>query len=100
MSTVVREGVLVTISPEHDLVAATVPGFKHEVVNLLHEGPLELRLDLDGTKKMDIVGMGMVIAMHNSMQKIGGHFSLVNIPENMMKMFRSMRLDQHLNMRA
>jgi len=65
---------------------------------VLAESPAELRLDLSGTALMDSIGIGVVIATHNSMKKKGGKLVVSNASENIVKLFKSMRLDQHLNL--
>jgi anti-anti-sigma factor len=75
-----------------------VPAFKQELSTLLAESPKELRLDLSGTAMMDSVGIGVLIATHNSMKKIGGRLVIAGASENIAKLFKSMRLDQHLTL--
>jgi anti-anti-sigma factor len=100
MSAIVREGSTVTITPGQDLVSTMVPGFKQELSSVLAESPVELRLDLAGTALMDSIGIGVVIATHNSMKKTGGKLVVVNVSDNIVKLFKSMRLDQHLNLES
>ena len=49
---------------------------------------------------MDSIGIGVIIATHNSMKKNGGKLVIANASENIVKLFRSMRLDQHLTLDA
>lgn len=98
MSVIVREGNVVTITPGQDLVSTMVPEFKRELGEVLAESPAQLRLDLSGTGMMDSIGIGVVIATHNSMRKNGAALVIVNASENILKLFKSMRLDQHLNL--
>jgi anti-sigma B factor antagonist len=98
MSAILREGSTVTITPGQDLVSTMVPGFKQELSTVLAESPAELRLDLTGTALMDSIGIGVVIAAHNSMKKKGGKLVVANASENIIKLFKSMRLDQHLTL--
>ena len=98
MSAIVRKGNSVTIAPGQDLVSSMVPQFKQELASLLAESPTELRLDLAGTGMMDSIGIGVIIATHNSMKKKGGKLIIANASENIIKLFKSMRLDQHLNL--
>lgn len=98
MSAIVREGNAVVITPGRDLVSSMVPDFKQELAALLEESPAELRLDLTGTAMMDSIGIGVVIATHNSMKKKGGRLVIANASENIVKLFKSMRLDQHLSL--
>lgn len=98
MSAITREGTSVTITPGQDIVSSMVPDLKNELNSLLEEGPQELRLDLSGTAMMDSIGIGVVIATHNTMKKKGGKLVVCNASENILKLFKSMRLDQHLNL--
>lgn len=98
MSAILRDGSTVTITPGQDLVSTMVPGFKQELSAVLAESPAELRLDLTGTALMDSIGIGVVIAAHNSMKKKGGKLVVANASDNIVKLFKSMRLDQHLTL--
>ncbi len=98
MSTITREGTRVTIIPGQDIVSSMVPDLKNELNSVVEEGAQELRLDLSGTAMMDSIGIGVVIATHNSMKKKGGRLVVCNASENILKLFKSMRLDQHLNL--
>ena len=98
MSAITREGSTVTITPGRDLVSSMIPDFKQELNSLLENAPQELRLDLAGTEMMDSIGIGVVIATHNSMKKKGGRLVISGASENILKLFKSMRLDQHLNL--
>jgi anti-anti-sigma factor len=98
MTAITREGSTVTVSPGQDLVSSMVPGLKQELSTILAESPKELRLDLSGAAMMDSVGIGVLIATHNSMKKIGGRLIVSGASENITKLFKSMRLDQHLTL--
>ncbi len=95
MSVIAREGNVVTITPGQDLVSSMVPGLKQELGT---ESPKELRLDLAGAGMMDSIGIGVIIATHNSLKKTGGKLVIANASENIVKLFKSMRLDQHLTL--
>ena len=79
MSVIAREGNVVTITPGQDLVSSMVPEFS-------------------GTGMMDSIGIGVIIATHNSMKKNGAALVIANASENIIKLFKSMRLDQHLTL--
>jgi anti-sigma B factor antagonist len=98
MSEVQQEGSVVIVRPGQDIVSTMVPGFKQELTDLLANGPQEMRLDLSGVEMMDSIGIGLLIAIHNSMRKNGGKLVIQNPSVNISKLFRSMRLDQHFQM--
>lgn len=98
MSDISRDGNGITVNPGQDIISSMVQQFKQELGNLISENPGELRIDLSGTTMMDSIGIGLVIATHNSMKKNGGKLVLLNASENIVKLFKTMRLDQHLNL--
>lgn len=98
MSEVVRDSGVFSIRPGQDIVATMVPQFKQEVMELLAEEPLELRLDMEGVEMMDSIGIGLLIAIHNSLRKKGASLVVFNASANIAKLFRSMRLDHHFQM--
>lgn len=98
MSAISREGSVVVVHPGQDIVSSMVPEFKKELSELINESPGELHIDLIDTEMMDSIGIGVIIATHNSMKKNGGKMVLINPSENIIKLFRSMRLDQHLQL--
>jgi len=98
MTAITREGTTVTVSPGQDLVSSMVTGLKQELNAILAESPRELRLDLSGASLIDSIGIGVIIATHNSMKKVGGRLVITGASENITKLFKSMRLDQHLTL--
>lgn len=98
MSDISREGSGITVNPGQDIISSMVQDFKQELGVLINENPAELRIDLGATSMMDSIGIGLVIATHNSMKKNGGKLVLLNASENILKLFKTMRLDQHLNL--
>lgn len=98
MTDVIREGSVITVKPGQDIVSTMVAGFKEEVMTLLGENPTELCVDMTGVEMMDSIGIGVLIAIHNSMKKSGGIMRVLHASDNISKLFKSMRLDQHFNM--
>lgn len=78
-----------------DIISTMVPQFKAQVVDLLAKNPGKLCLDLQNVELMDSVGIGVLIAIHNTLKKNGHELAISNASENIMKLFQTMRLDQH-----
>jgi len=97
MSEIVRLGDHTIVRPEHDLVASVVPEFRKEVQSVLEEDPKELVIDLGNVEMIDSVGLGVLIATHNSLGKIGGKLKVVNASSNICGLFKTMRLDKHFS---
>lgn len=98
MIDVTTAGDVTVIKPGQDIVSTMVPQLKAQVADLLANNHGKLCLDLQGVEMMDSVGIGVLIAVHNSLKKQGHKLIVSNASENIMKLFRTMRLDQHFQM--
>ncbi|MBW1899384.1 MAG: STAS domain-containing protein [Deltaproteobacteria bacterium] len=97
MSEIVRKGNLVIISPGQDLVNEMADKFIQELKDEIKNSPSEIIIDLSGVEKIDSVGFGVIIAVHNSMKKINGQIVVANADANLYKAFVTMRLDSHFS---
>lgn len=99
MSEVRQEGAVVTIKPGRDVVASMVQDFKGELKAAVEKAPGELVIDLAGVEMVDSVGIGVIIAAHNSLTPIGAKLSVVNVSPDIFDLLRTMRLDRHFTIR-
>ena len=83
------------IKPDMDIVAPMVKGFRNTLLTLINGGMNDLILDLEGVKMVDSIGLGVIIATHNSLMKVGGKLTVKNVSEDIYNLFTTMRLDQH-----
>lgn len=95
MSEITKDGDQTIVKPGQDVVAAMAEEFRNELKSLVEEGPKELVIDLAGVEMVDSVGIGVLIATHNSMRKSDGKFIVINVSKNIYGLFKTMRLDQH-----
>ena len=84
-----------TIKPNNDIVASMAENFKGELLKFIEEGVKELTVDINDVGMIDSVGLGVLIATHNSLQKNDGVLNVINASENIYKLFKVMRLDRH-----
>ena len=54
-----------------------------------------MTVDINDVGMIDSVGLGVLIATHNSLQKNDGVLNVINASENIYKLFKVMRLDRH-----
>ena len=80
-----------------DLTAVTVDAVRGRLKELLQAGAKNLLVDLAGVRMVDSMGIGLLIQASNSLAKAGGAFRLVNPSEELIELFRSMRLDKWFN---
>jgi len=97
MSKVTKGDGRVVVKPEKDVVASMVNDFRSELQSLIQEQPTEMIIDMDGVSMVDSVGIGVIIATYNSLNKKGGTFTLINVSKDIFSLFSTMRLDQHFS---
>ncbi len=95
MSKVRRDGDKVFVKLEQDIVASISKDLKEEFKGLLDGGAKQMVVDLDDVKMIDSSGLGVLIAAHNSLQKLGASLELLNISDDIRKLLQNMRLDKH-----
>lgn len=88
------------IEPAQDLVQSMAQGFRQELLLLVKEGTRKLVIDLVNVNTIDSVGIGVLIAATNSLGKVDGKLSIVNASQDLCKVFKLMRLDQHFKLQG
>jgi anti-anti-sigma factor len=97
MSEVIKEGEKVVIKLDKDIVASNVEEIKQELKQELAEGMTEITIDLSNVEMMDSMGIGILIATHNSLKKLNSQLNLINTSDDISKLLRTMRLHEHFN---
>lgn len=95
MSDVVKSREGATIRPGRDLVASSVEAIRAELSALLAEGVTAVTVDLDEVAMVDSLGMGLLVATHNSLRAKGGKLALVNVAPRIYEILEVMRLTRH-----
>jgi anti-anti-sigma factor len=94
---VMRDGRKATIAPAGDIVASMAGTLKPRLKNMVHDGVDTLVFDLARTTMVDSVGIGLIVAAHNSVQKSGGSISVIHASKDLLDLFKALRLDQHFS---
>jgi anti-sigma B factor antagonist len=97
MSEIIKEGDKVTVKPGMDVVASMANDFRTELHSVVQESPKEVLIDLSGVEMVDSVGIGIIIATHNSINKAGGKLKVINVIKDIYSLFSTMRLDHHFD---
>lgn len=95
MSEIIRNERSVTIRPGRDIVASMAGEFRSELNGEIAKEMDELTIDLDGVEMVDSVGIGVIIATHNTLDQQGATLKVINIAEDIYGLFTTMRLDRH-----
>lgn len=85
------------IKPDGDIVASCVDELKKETLEHIKNGQKEIVFDFDNVTLIDSSGIGLIIASQNQIKKEGGEVKVINVSSDIVKMFKIMRLDKHLN---
>ena len=94
-----RKSMKKTIKPGKDVVASMVEDFRKKLLDFMKDGIKDLTIDLTGVKMVDSMGLGVLIATHNSLEDVGGRLKIKNVSEDIYNLFRTMRLDQHFEVK-
>lgn len=95
---VVHTGAQATIILGEKLILAQVPLLKSEMKRLIGEGVTSLCLDCSHLTHLDSTGIGCLVAAHNSLIKLNGSLSIVQLSSDIYDLLCSMRLDRHIKM--
>ncbi len=95
MSEIIRDEYRVTIRPGRDIVASMAGEFRNELNKEIAEATEELVIDLRGVEMVDSVGIGVIIATHNTLDQKGATLKVINIAPDIYGLFTTMRLDRH-----
>jgi len=87
----------VIFCPQGDIVASVADGLRARVRDLMQEHPGPLVMDLGQVELIDSVGIGLLIAVHNSLAKSGQRLALTKVNADLAGLLRTMRLDKHFS---
>ncbi|MEI9974032.1 MAG: STAS domain-containing protein [Ignavibacteriota bacterium] len=91
-----REDDRAVVYPSGDtIVAATIPELRVKMRGAVEDGVRDLTIDLAGVRMVDSSGLGLLIAAHNSLRKVGGQLAIIHASNDLLELFRSMRMHQH-----
>ncbi len=95
MFEIIKSDGLTIIKPEGDIVASVVEDLKALMQKALNDAEGPLAIDLSGAAMIDSMGIGLLIAAHNSLGKKGEKLRLLRPSKDILSLFRTMRLDKH-----
>lgn len=81
---------------EKDLVSIHSAELRENLRDLISQGTRSVVLDFKLVRMVDSSGLGMIIAAHNSMKKLDGELAVVGCSVEILELFHSMRIHQHI----
>lgn len=94
MSEIVNDGELTIVKPGTDVVASMAEDFKKELLAAINGSQGPVAIDLNGVEMVDSVGIGVIIAAHNSLNQAGRELKVVNVTKEIFGLFTTMRLNR------
>jgi anti-anti-sigma factor len=77
------------------IAASDVNELKEKFKALIADGAAQLTLDCSGLEVIDSIGIGLLVATHNSLAQNEGTLKLVNTSSDIYNLLTTMRLHKH-----
>lgn len=94
MGEIIKKGDQTIIKPGRDIMASMSQEFRDYLKNSLDEVEKEMVIDLTDVKMIDSRGLGSLIAVYNSLNKVGKKLTITNVFPEVYEIFKTMRFDQ------
>ena len=85
------------LTPAGDIVASVADDLRTRLKELMGQLAGQLVIDLSRVELIDSVGIGLLIAVHNTLSKKGGRLTLTHVSPDLATLLRTMRLDKHFS---
>ena len=94
MSEIVKDGDQTIVRPGTDVVASMAETFKGELLTAINDSQGTVVIDLQGVDMVDSVGIGVIIASHNTLNQAGRKLKVINVTKDIFGLFSTMRLNR------
>lgn len=85
----------IIIEPDYDIVSLNSNNLKDQILQHLKDGAQQILIDLNQVNLVDSTGLSVMIAVHNSLKKLGNSLELANVSDDILKLLKITRLDKH-----
>lgn len=100
MSEIVNQGDQTIVRPGIDVVASMAETFKGELLSAINDSQGEVVIDLVGVEMVDSVGIGVIIAAHNTLSQSDRKLKVINVTKDVYGLFTTMRLNRRFTVEA
>ncbi len=94
MSEIIKEKNKTIVRPAMDIVASMAEDFKNELLSAIDDCEEKLVIDLAGVEMVDSLGIGVIIAAHNTLTQAGKQLKVINVSKDIYGLFSTMRLNR------
>ena len=78
----------IIIEPDYDIVSLNSNDLKEQILKYLNNGTQQIVIDLSQVNLVDSTGLSVMIAVHNSLKRMGNSLELVNVSEDILKLLK------------
>ncbi|MDD9302791.1 MAG: STAS domain-containing protein [Desulfobacter sp.] len=100
MSEIVNDGDQTIIKPGTDVVASMAETFKGELLSAINASKGMVVIDLEGADMVDSVGIGVIIASHNTLSQADRQLKVINVTKDVFGLFTTMRLNRRFTVQG
>ncbi len=83
-----------------DVVSSLAEVFKSVLFSVINESSSEVVIDLEGVEMVDSVGIGVIIAAHNTLNQSDRNLAVINVAKDVYGLFTTMRLNRRFTVEA
>ncbi len=94
MSEIIKKKDKTIVRPAMDIVASMAEDFKSELLSAINDCEGKLVIDLAGVEMIDSVGIGVIIAAHNTLGQMEKKLKVINVSKDIFGLFSTMRLNR------
>lgn len=85
-----------TVRPSADIVANSAADLRATFRRMVSDGVREITVDFSDVVMLDSAGIGLLVAVHNSLRKVSGHLRIIHASTEIIDLLRMMRIHQHI----
>jgi anti-sigma B factor antagonist len=85
-----------TVQPQGNIIAIAARELRQRMQQMIDSGVTNLIVDMREVELVDSTGIGVLIGIQNNLKLKNGTLKLINVSDDIQKMFRIMRLDKHI----
>ncbi len=94
MSEIVNEAGQTIVRAGTDVVASMAEAFKDDLLSVINSSDGIVVIDLEGVEMVDSVGIGVIIAAHNTLNQVDRKLKVINVKKDVYGLFTTMRLNR------
>jgi anti-sigma B factor antagonist len=91
-----RDSNSLTLNTGVDITSANLEEIRAKILEEMDDALSEIIIDLEKVSLVDSSGISLLVSIQNTLKKQSGQLKLINVSEDIQRMFKLMRLDQHI----